>query len=338
MFYIDKIPMKKFLFLIIILSAASCKSPENKSIALVDRYSESLDDIISTEARLDTIATGMEWSEGPVWVASENMLLFSDVPKNTIYKWTQEAGISSYLIPSGYTDSIPRAGESGSNGLTINKAGELVLSQHGDRRIAVMKSDLKEPKPSFVSIADNYKGKKLNSPNDVVQDSNGNYYFTDPPYGLANQERDSTKETMFQGVYKVTTDGNIYLLIDSLSRPNGIALSPDEKTLFVANSDPEKARWYTYELGDNAVKNGKIFYDATPLAKDLPGLPDGMKINKQGIVFATGPGGVFIFNPNAELLGKIRFDGPTSNCAFADNDKTLFVTADMNVVKITLKE
>ena len=330
--------MKNLLFVaVIIISFASCKPNETKS-AFIERYHESLDSIISPDAVRDTIASGYDWSEGPVWVASENMLLFSDVPQNIIYKWTEEGGAKPYLTPSGYTDTIPRGGEPGSNGLIINKAGELVLSQHGDRKIASMKSSLSDPKPEYLTLADNYNGKKLNSPNDIIQDSQGNYYFTDPPYGMVNLERDSAKETPFQGVYKITTDGKIHLLVDSLTRPNGIALSPDEKFIYIANSDPEKAQWYKYEVDGDHLKNGSVFYDVTSLTKDQIGLPDGLKIDARGNIFASGPGGIFILNDSGTLLGKILFNNATSNCAFADDGKTLYATSDMYIFRIALRK
>ena len=329
--------IEKSIVLLLCIFLASCSSSE-KHPAFIERYQPSLDEIISVTVKRDTITTGYDWSEGPVWVASENMLLFSDVPKNIIYTWTEKDGAKPYLTPSGYTDTIPRGGEPGSNGLIINKAGELILSQHGDRKIAAMQSSLSDPKPVFRTLADNYNGKKLNSPNDIIQDSQGNYYFTDPPYGMVNPERDSTKETPFQGVYKITTDGKIHLLLDSLTRPNGIALSPDEKFLYIANSDPEKAYVYKYEVDGDRVKSGKVMYDASALTKSLPGLPDGMKIDAKGNVFATGPGGIFIFSPADELIGKILFNDPTSNCAFADDGKTLYATSDMHIFRIELRK
>jgi gluconolactonase len=329
--------MKKLFPVAILALCAACSTPEKQN-SWLERYDESLDGIISANAKADTIATGLDWSEGPVWVPAINKLLFSDVPQNVIYSWSESEGKMVYLTPSGYTGTIPRGGEPGSNGLMINSLGELVLCQHGDRKIAVMKSGPAVPQALFSSLADHYRGMKFNSPNDITQDKKGNYYFTDPPYGLINNVNDSTKETPFQGVYKIASNGKLYLLVDSLTRPNGIAFSPDEKFLFVANSDSVKARWYRYEVGDSTLSNGTVFYDATNLTAKMRGLPDGMKINKQGTIFATGPGGVFIFNDQGKLLGKIKSDNPTSNCAFADDEKTLYVTADMNVVRIRLKD
>jgi gluconolactonase len=197
-----------------------------------------------------------------------------------------------------------------------------------------MQSPINEPKPEFATIADNYKGKKFNSPNDACFDKNGNLYLTDPPYGLVS---DSAQETPYQGVYKVSPDGKVTLLLDSITRPNGIALSPDEKYLYIANSDGDKAHWYRYELGDSTVVSGGIFYDATPLMSTGVGVPDGMKVDKNGNLFGTGPGGICIINPSGKLLGRIRFEGPTSNCALADDDKTLYVTNDNQVVRVRLR-
>jgi len=329
----------KNLFLIsaIVISFVACQSNENK-VVFIERYDESLDAIISPDATRDSLATGYDWSEGPVWVEAEKMLLFSDVPKNIVYQWTEAGGVKPYLTPSGYTGSVPRGGEPGSNGLIINKDGKLVLCQHGDRKVAVMNAALNEPKAEFSALADNYEGKKFNSPNDLIQDSQGNYYFTDPPYGLINLTEDSTKEIPFQGVYKITTDGKIHLLVDSLTRPNGIALSPDEKFLIIANSDPERAQWYKYEVDGDSLKNGSVFYDATQFTKTMPGLPDGLKIDSRGNLFASGPGGIFVFNAEGKLAGKILFNDPTSNCAFADDGKTLYATSDMHIFRINLRK
>jgi gluconolactonase len=201
-----------------------------------------------------------------------------------------------------------------------------------------MNAPLSQPKAEFVTLADRWNGKRLNSPNDAVFDSKGNLYFTDPPYGLEKQTDDPAKEIPFQGVYCRRPDGTVELLLDSLSRPNGIALSPDEKTLYVANSDPAKAIWMAYEVqADGTLKNGRLFYDATSkVGEVLPGLPDGLKVNKQGILFATGPGGVWIFSPDGVLLGQILTGQATSNCAFGDDGKALYLTADNYLMRVWL--
>jgi gluconolactonase len=222
--------------------------------------------------------------------------------------------------------------------LTLNPEGKLVLCQHGDRRVAIMDAPLTSPEAKFITIVDNYDGKKLNSPNDVIFTSTGDLFFTDPPYGLPALADDSTKEIPFQGVYKLTNEA-LMLITDTLTRPNGIALFPGEKRLIVANSDPEKAMWYTFDLvDDGSIANAKIFYDATANTKSEMGLPDGLKIDKSGNVFATGPGGVWIFDSSGKLLGKIKVTEKTSNCAFSPDQKTLYVTADDYVVRVRLKD
>jgi gluconolactonase len=321
--------------LILLPFLVSCSEKE-KSIGSIERIDLALDAILSANAKIEIIGEGFEWSEGPVWIAGENMLLFSDVPKNTIYKWTEAAGVEVYLTPSGFTGDSTTSPEPGSNGLLLDDEGNLVLCQHGDRRLAVMNADLNNPQPEFTSVAETYNGKRFSSPNDAVL-YNYDFYFTDPPYGLKDQDKDAEKEILFQGVYKATANGNVVLLVDSLTRPNGIAFTPDRK-MIVANSDRGKARWYEYALNDSVVVSGKVLYDATTNAQTEKGLPDGLKIDRSGNIFATGPGGVWIFNASGKLLGKINVTEATSNCALADDDKTLYVTADMYVLKIKLRE
>ena len=294
--------------------------------------------MISNEITVDVIGTGYKWSEGPLWIESEKMLLFTDVPTNTIYKWTAEKGAEVYLTPSGYTGTIPRAGEPGANGLALDDEGNLILCQHGDRRIAMMNTPVGKPSADFTTLSDKYNGKRLNSPNDVVF-NNYDFYFTDPPYGLIKNMKDSSKEIPFQGVYRITSKGETVLLIDSISRPNGLAFSPDGKKLYVASSDPDKARWYQYEMNDSMqIVSGKILHDATEQAKTEKGLPDGLKVDHNGNIFGTGPGGIWIFNPAGKLIGKIKLTEPASNCGLSADEKSLFVTNNMNVIKIQLRK
>lgn len=266
------------------------------------------------------------------------MLLISDVPKNKIYKWTVEKGKELYLKPSGYTQEKPRGGELGSNGLSLNKKGKLVLCQHGDRRLAVMNDTLDNQKPEFITLTGQYKGKKYNSPNDLAIKSNGDIYFTDPPYGLEKGMGDPLKEITYQGVYKISKDGAVTLLTDTLSRPNGIAFFPGEKSLLIANSDPEKPNWYIYDVDNNGLLlKGRIFYDGTKAYEKENRSPDGIKIDDKGNVFAAGPGGVWIFNKKGNAIGRIKLNIITSNCAFANNYKTLFITADDYLLKVDLR-
>ena len=329
--------MKKISFILLLFTAA-CGKKETALTISIDRLDPAIDSVISNEITVDVIGTGYKWSEGPLWIESEKMLLFTDVPTNTIYKWTAEKGAEVYLTPSGYTGTIPRAGEPGANGLALDEVGNLILCQHGDRRIAMMNTPVGKPSADFTTLSDKYNGKRLNSPNDVVF-NNYDFYFTDPPYGLIKNMKDSSKEIPFQGVYRITSKGETVLLIDSISRPNGLAFSPDGKKLYVASSDPDKARWYQYEMNDSMqIVSGKILHDATEQAKTEKGLPDGLKVDHNGNIFGTGPGGIWIFNPAGKLIGKIKLTEPASNCGLSADEKSLFVTNNMNVIKIQLRK
>jgi gluconolactonase len=329
----------RYLCSFIILSSCSIIK-DSKTIGSIERLDPSVNSLIKENAKIEILGEGYEWSEGPVWVSSENMLLFSDVPTNTIYKWTESNGVEVYLKPSGYTGGTPsKSKEPGSNGLTLDRQGNLILCQHGDRRVARLNASLKNPKPTFVTLADRFDGKRFNSPNDVVVSKNGTLFFTDPPYGLPNHDQDSTKEIPFSGVYKVSPEGEVTLLVDSLTRPNGLALTPDEKTLIVANSDPEKAIWYAFDLDDSdSVTTARIYYDVTTNFKmEGIGLPDGLRIDKDGNIFATGPGGIWIFNPQGDPIGKIKLPQSTANCELADDGKTLYITSDMYLLRIKMR-
>jgi len=294
--------------------------------------------IVSKTAKAEILADGFLWSEGPVWVESRKMFLFSDVKKNVIYKWTKEKGKEVYLKPSGYTGTIPRGGELGSNGLGLNIKGQLVICQDGDRVVSIMDAPLDKPKPKFIKIATNYKGKKFDSPNDLAFLSNGDIYFTDPPYGLEKNVDDPLKEARYQGVYRISTNGKITLLTDTISRPNGIAFFPGGKTILISNSEPKKPYWYTYDLDKNGLfTRGRIFYNASEAAKTAAGMPDGLKIGKQGHVFASGPGGIWVFNRTGKLLGKILINDLVSNCSLSGDEKTLYVTSNHRVLKIILR-
>jgi gluconolactonase len=282
---------------------------------------------------MEQIATGFEWSEGPLWLADRRALLFSDIPRNSVYMWTDEGKLSLFLKPSGYTGSEQFTGqEPGSNGLERSRDGRLILCQHGDRRVARLAEDGK----SFETLADRYEGKRLNSPNDLTFKSNGDLYFTDPPYGLPRNVDDPGRELDFQGVYRLSVDGKLTLLTRELSRPNGIAFSPDEKTLYVANSDPEKAIWMAFPvLDDGTIGEGKVLFDATEWVGKEKGLPDGMTVAATGHIFATGPGGVLIFAPDGKHLGTLKTGEATANCTLGGADgSTLYITADMHLLRI----
>lgn len=331
--------MNKHLFIagLILLAACTGKQPY-KTIGNIEKLDNSLDSIITPGALVEVIADGLDWSEGPLWIEKEQMLLFSDVPRDTIFKWTEAKGKEVYLTPSGYTDTAKRGGEMGSNGLTLDREGNLLLAQHGNRQIAKMDAPVNHPKPIYTSVAAQYKGKKFNSPNDVVVNSMGEIFFTDPPYGLEKNMDDPKKELPFQGVYKIKKSGELVLLTDSLTRPNGLVIMPGEKTLLIANSDPQKPNWYAFDLGSgDSLSNGRIFYSCKENNQPLKGVPDGMKADSRGNIFASGSGGIWIFNRYGKLAGKIKLNDAVSNCALSADEKTLFISNDMYVLRVKMR-
>jgi len=307
----------------------------------IEFIDKSFCDLIHPNARLEILAEGFEWTEGPVWVPQyQGYLLFSDIPRNTVNLWSERTGLQTFLRPSGYTgEALFEGSEPGSNGLVLDPEGHLILCQHGDRRVARLKPD-----GAYETLASRYDDKRLNSPNDAVLHSENWLYFTDPPYGLPARMEDPEKELDFQGVYRLSLeDHELELLTDKISRPNGIGLSPDERTLYVANSDPEKPVWYAFRLKDDGTINWErgedleryIFADASDRYGKEPGLPDGLVVDQHGNVFATGPGGVWVFAPNGTHLGTIKTGERTANCTFGGPyGRTLFITADMYLCRI----
>jgi len=329
--------MKTLLFASLAFFAFTAQAQTYPTIGQVVRTDPRLDKLIPKDARIDVLASGFIWAEGPIWVKDGGYLLFSDVPKNTVFKWTEKDGLSTFLKPSGYTGAGEYSDEPGSNGLTLDQKGRLVLCEHGDRRVSVMPLNGGGKR----TVADNFEGKRFNAPNDVVVHSNGSYYFTDPPYGLAKKEADPTRETPVFGIYRATLAENgkpahVSLVIDDLTRPNGIAFSPDEKTLYVAQSDPARPVIMAYPMQpDGSVGKGRLFFDAMPLMKQkLPGLPDGIKTDRDGNIWSTGPGGVLVIAPDGTLLGRIDTGQATANCGWGDNGSTLYITADGYLCRI----
>ena len=304
----------------------------------IERLDPALDRLVAPDARIEILSEGYDWSEGPVWVKSGGSLLFSDIPKNVVHRWKEGEGARPYLTPSGYTGSEPRGGETGSNGLTLDREGRLVLAQHGDRRVAIMDAPLASPAPKFTTLADRYEGARFNSPNDLVFKSNGDLYFTDPAYGMEKQWEDPRREMAYAGVFRRTTDGKVTLLTKDMTRPNGLAFSPDERLLYVAQSDPTAAIWRVFDMNpDGTLGNSRILLDVTAMTKDRTGLPDGLKIDTEGNLFATGPGGVLVISPQGRHLGTIQTGQATSNVAFGDDGHSLYITADMYLMRVKLK-
>jgi gluconolactonase len=304
------------------------------------------DKLVSPDAKIEKLAEGFQWCEGPVWVKDGGFLLFSDIPRNSLMKWKAGDGVSVYMHPSGYTGITDYGHEPGSNANTLDADGRLVQCEHGDRRISVLTKD-----GGKRTLEDSYMGKRLNSPNDLVFNSKGDLYFTDPIYGLPQHENDPRREMDFCGVFLIPGEPpkpiseawarrpNPMLLTKELSRPNGLAFSPDEKKLYIANSDPDKAVWMVYDIKteDGGITNGRVFFDATAWAKaGKKGLPDGMKVDRDGNVWAAGPGGLSVFAPDGTHLGTINPDtgDPVSNCAWGDDGSTLYMTVNNKLARI----
>jgi gluconolactonase len=308
--------------------AAAAPGNASGTMGQLEAADAKFNDLVPKDAKIEKLAQGFGWAEGPLWMG--NFVIFSDVIGNTVYKWEQGKGLDQFMKPSGYTGSTPRGGEPGSNGLTRDLQGRLIMCEHGDRRVSRFDKGRK------TTLVDRYNGKRLNSPNDVIVKSNGDIYFTDPSYGLEGKNDDPKKELDFNGVYRLSQDGILTLLTKEITFPNGLAFSPDEKTLYIAVSDPKKAVWMAYDVKpDGTIANGRVFYDATSMVGDEhPGLPDGMKIDKQGNLFATGPGGVWVFTPAGKLLGKINPGQKTANCAWGEDGSTLYMTAHMFFCRI----
>jgi gluconolactonase len=317
--------------------AQQVEQAQTPSLGKLVSQSPEFDQLIAPNTPIEVLASGFEWSEGPVWIKDGGYLLFSDIPRNTIMKWkpatTPAPQLSVFMKPSGYTGVEDYGREPGSNGLTLDKNGHLILCEHGDRRVSRLYWN-----GGKKTVADQYQGKRLNSPNDAVVKSNGDVYFTDPPYGLPNRDSDSRRELDFCGVYRVKPNGEVTLLTKELAKPNGLAFSPDEKFLYVAQSDPQKAIWMKYPVAaDGTLGAGTLFADITDQVGKLPGLPDGLKVDEQGNIFATGPGGVYVFAPSGKLLGRIDTGQKTANCNWGDDGSTLYITADYYLVRIKTK-
>ncbi|MEQ8879966.1 MAG: SMP-30/gluconolactonase/LRE family protein [Cyclobacteriaceae bacterium] len=334
------IPLSLGLVLILL----SCDTPSGNerpskiypTTGSIERLDPIMDELIPKDAEVEILASGFEWAEGPVWLADQNALLFSDIPVNTVFRWSEKDSITEFLKPAGFGGSIDGKKEPGSNGLILDKKGNLILCQHGERQVARMMAPLDKPDEVYEPLARDYNGMRLNSPNDITMSSEGVFYFTDPPYGLDDW---NIKELDFQGVYKIDQEGKLTLQIDDLTRPNGIGLSPDERTLYVAVSDPERAAYYAYQLDEEGnVAGGELILDVTDMYSDeRQGNPDGMVISKSGYLFATGPGGVLIISPEGTHLGTILTGEKTANCTFNQDESELYITADMHLMRVKLK-
>ncbi|HEY1785168.1 MAG TPA: SMP-30/gluconolactonase/LRE family protein [Pirellulales bacterium] len=331
------------------------------TIGKIERLDPAMDKLIPKDAVIEVLASGFEWCEGPLWMKDlsyldatnapnapnppwivkegdlrrekkpDGFLLFSDTRRNCVLRWQKGEDISVFMRPSGYTGVTPYSSEPGSNGLALDAQGRISFCEHGDRRVSRL-----EKGGGKRTLVDNYQGKRLNSPNDLIYHSSGDLYFSDPPYGLPLRYDDPLRELDFCGVYRLKPDGQLTLLTKDQTAPNGVALSPDEKTLYVANSDPEKAIWMAYELrADGTLGKARQLFDATPLVVEKrPGLPDGLKTDKTGHIFASGPGGIHIFTPAGKRLGTLNIGEAISNCGWGNDGSVLYITADAYLCRI----
>ncbi|MES1190009.1 MAG: SMP-30/gluconolactonase/LRE family protein [Steroidobacter sp.] len=327
-------------FLASTLVTADQSSTAFTSVGEIKQYSAELANIIKPGARVEKLTDDkFQWAEGPAWVPGTNgnpgYLLADDVPKNIMYRWDEQDGLKVFLKPSGLEDADPDVfREPGANGLFVESPHSILSADSGNRRIT--RIDLISRKKT--AVVSTYHGKKFNSPNDVIKSSTGIIYFTDPPYGLKDMDKSPARELKFSGVYRVATDGTVSVIDDSLPFPNGIALSPDEHTLYVSVSDPANPVWMAYTLNDKGVAIAKHeFANARDLAaQGLPGLPDGMKVANDGYIFAAAPGGILVMNPKGERLGLISTGTTAANCAFGDDGSSLYITSNNFLARVKL--
>lgn len=296
-----------------------------------------LDSLIASTAKVETIADGVTWAEGPVWIRDGGYLLLSDPPENRMFRWSAKDGLNVFMKPSGFAGTdTSMFREAGSNGLIPgDKPGTILMADSGSRGIARL--DLATKKKTF--LATQYDGKQFNSPNDLVLARDGSIWFTDPPYGLKDLDKSPAKQLAFNGVYRRLPNGRVRLIDRTLTFPNGIGLSPDQRTLYVSVSDPDRAKIYAYSLdATGKVLKRRVFADMTPLVKQgLPGLPDGMKIDAYGNLFASGPGGIHVISPKGIELGLIKTDVTSENCAFGEDGQTLFIASTHSVLRVRTK-
>jgi gluconolactonase len=300
----------------------------------IERLDPAFDALVPRGATIETLARGIAWAEGPVWRRDGAYLLFSDAPHNTMWKWKDGEGLTVFLRPAGLATGTPPGAEMGSNGLTLDTRGRVVMADHGNRQIA----RLDDTTFLKTTLAARYEGRRLNSPNDLVYRSNGDLYFTDPPYGLRGLDKDPARELPFSGVYRLTPDGKLTLLVRDLAFPNGIAFSPDERTLYVASSDDARPVVMAYDVTPaGGVARGRVFFDASRvISARRPGAPDGIRVDRAGNLFVAAAGGVLVLAPNGTHLGSILAGRQTANCAFGGDGTTLYLTATDRLLRVRL--
>jgi gluconolactonase len=315
------------------LSAIAQSSQPYATVGQVVRTDPQLNNLIPTDAKIEIVASGFGHLEGPVWVKDSSYLLVNDTKEQTTYKWSPKTGLSKFIQHNGYTGRLPYSEEPGSNGMTIDRQGRLIICDHGDRRIAAMPLLGKGGKRT---LTDNFQGKRYSSPNDVVAHTNGSIYFSDPPYGLPKKDKDPTRETTINGVYRLSPEGAVSLVINDMTLPNGLAFSVDGKKLYVAQSDSLKPLIMAYPVQTNGlVGKGHVFFDASSLPRLRPKeVIDGLKTDVNGNIWVAGPGGLLIISATGKLLGRIDTGEIISNCAWGDDGSTLYIASSMFLCRI----
>jgi gluconolactonase len=323
--------VSRAIALVVLVGLSATAARAGEGVGRIERLDVRLDALIPAGAVLEKIIDEQDWTEGPLWDGADHSLLFSDVPRNAILRWKEGAGAAQFLRPSGYTGNEPFQGrEPGSNGLVFDRGGRLVMCQHGNRRI--VRRDLDG---SLTVLADRYQGKRLNSPNDLVYKSDGALYFTDPPFGLPGAFDDPEKEIPFQGVYRLSPRGELSAIVTDLGAPNGIGLSPDEKTLYVSNAEHRRPIWMAYAVqADGNLGDGRQFAEASAWVNENEGLPDGLKADEHGNVFAAGPGGIHVFAPDGTRIGHIETGVKTGNLAWGEDGSVLFIAANHWILRL----
>jgi gluconolactonase len=302
----------------------------------IERVDPAFDALVPKDARIEKLAEGFAWTEGPLWIKKGGYLLFSDIPPNTIYKWKEGYGTTIFMQPSGYHGDRKDLKEGGTNGLALDRKGDLLMAAHGDRRLARLAS-WADPQGKQIALADRYDGKRFNSPNDLVLHPSGDLFFTDPPYGLPKLTEDPEKELKFQGVFRLDPKGEVTLIDDQLERPNGIGLSPDGKTLYAANSHGPRPVVVAYALdADRKAGKPRVLFDGTELAKQpgRGGAFDGMAVDKAGNLWCTGLQSVVVLSPEGRHLGSLVTGRATANCKFGDDGRTLYITAEAFLARV----
>ena len=324
------------LFFLIIVSVVVNNTKGQQIFGSVEFLDPKMEVFFDKDTKIEVLAKGFTWAEGPVWVSKLNGVVFTDVPNNKAYLWTEEDGLSLFLSPSGMTNHAPQSTDEGANGLTLDNEGSLILCQHGNRAVSKLKNWSFDT-PEYEILVDHFEGKWLNSPNDLAINRKDEIFFTDPPYGLKDQDRDALKELDFNGVYKWSKNKGLVLLDKSLSRPNGIALSNDEKTVYIGNSDSKHSIIAAFDLENGLLKNKRTFFDGSVLAQTRQGLFDGLRVHSSGVVFATGPGGVLVIDESGKHLGTVIPGKSTANCGFDAEEDYLYLTSTDVLARIKLK-